>query len=346
METRELLDKLVCISHTPPHHSSYSGYSKLLKHLPVANLTGTHSWVPYSWRKAFAGLLNQSMGLYDSNSVQKELALSYRMLKQGNGLAHFLNGERDIRFSTSIKRIRNWNFVATFHKPPAVLRLNLPDVRYISELDGAIAVGVNQLDQLAEMTGSDRVKFIPHGVDTDFFRPVSTDWDQQSILFVGYHLRDFEMLGKVAEIIRKRFARFTLHMVVDNFTSSKLPFIQNAVVHADISDESLVSLYQRSATLLLPLQDVTACNSILEALACGLPVVTTKLPGHSGYLHDGCAFQTRQGDPTTMADAVIALMEDKKLNERMRLASRNQSMQFSWPVVAKQMMDYYLSNFN
>jgi glycosyltransferase involved in cell wall biosynthesis len=346
MEITQLLNKLVCISHTSPHHSSYSGYSKLLKYIPTSILTGTHSWVPYSLRKAFAGSQDQSMGLYDSNSVQKELALSYRMIKQGNGLAHFLNGERDIRFSTSVKRICNWNFVATFHKPPAVLKTNLPDIRYIKRLDGAIAVGVNQLEQLSEMIGSDKVVFIPHGVDTDFFRPGSSDWDQQSVLFVGYHLRDFEMLSKVAAIISKRFPHFKLHVVVDDFTSSRLPSIPNMIVHAEISDESLLDLYQRSAALLLPLQNVTACNSILEALACGLPVVTTALPGHSGYLHEACSFQTKQGDPLTMADAVIALMEDRELNHKMRLASREQSLKFSWPVVAKQMVNYYLTNFN
>src|SRR5690242_15217211 len=131
---------LTFIRHATRHHSNYSGYSKLLNFIPGHVVSDTNAWLPYGVRKFLAGRVDTRAGLYDSRSVQKELALGVQMMKQRGGVAHFLNGERDIRFTTFLKRSRAWRFTATFHKPPDVLRSALPDWQYISKLDAAVAV--------------------------------------------------------------------------------------------------------------------------------------------------------------------------------------------------------------
>ena len=55
------------------------------------------------------------------------------------------------------------------------------------------------------------------------------------------------------------------------------------VGHQNVSDEKLRDFYQKSYLLLMPMESCSANNSLVEALACGLPVVTTAIGGIEDY---------------------------------------------------------------
>jgi glycosyltransferase involved in cell wall biosynthesis len=300
-----------------------------------------HSWIPYFLRKKITQGLSTSSGVYDSSSLQKELEIMVEIIRNSAGLVHFLNGERDIRYSTYFKKLRKWKFVSTFHKPPSVLSKSITDLRYVKKLDGAIAVGVNQLEYLSQIFGIEQVTFIPHGVDTEFFTPDVTKREPRTAIFVGYHLRHFELLNEVILLIANKFPDFKLQVVVDKFTSKLIVESPNVAIYSGVSDIDLLDLYQRSQMLVIPLIDVTACNSILESLACGLPIVTTRLAGHEGYLNNECSRQTEFGNAVDMADAVIELLEDEELNKQMSIASRAHSLNFSWPEIGSRVMQLH-----
>jgi glycosyltransferase involved in cell wall biosynthesis len=52
-------------------------------------------------------------------------------------------------------------------------------------------------------------------------------------------------------------------------------------------------LYNDSRLLFLPLIDATANNSLLEASACGVPVITSDLPAVREYTDDSFAYYYR-----------------------------------------------------
>src|SRR5690606_19441014 len=117
---------------------------------------------------------------------------------KGQGsIVHFLNGERDIRYLGFFKRrFPNTKFCATFHKPPNILKQSIPNPAALQKLDGAIVVGENQVDFLKNWLQLEHVVYIPHGVDSKFFIPDPTIQKDNSLLFVGQHLRDFETFNE------------------------------------------------------------------------------------------------------------------------------------------------------
>lgn len=337
---------ILYIKHASSHHARHSGYAKLLDYIPGKYLPDSKPMLAYRVRKAIASLASVNAGIYNSDSVHKEGMLVKHLLLNQGGIAHFLNGERDIRYSTFLKKWRNWNFVATFHKPPSIINSTITNYKYLSRLDGAIAVGKNQIDFLKEKLKTEAVEYIPHGVDTSFFTPGDVGWKQNTCLFVGQHLRDFETLGKTIELIKRHIPNFKLQAVLRQDVKHLLPNSSNIEVFSGISDEQLRNLYRTSAALLLPLKDSTACNSILEALACGLPIVTNDVGGVKGYLDESCGFLVKERDAKAMADAAIYLMKEETFNHKIRQNCRLRSLEYSWETIANSIIEYYKVWFN
>jgi FkbM family methyltransferase len=69
----------------------------------------------------------------------------------------------------------------------------------------------------------------------------------------------------------------------------------------------------------------------LEAMACGIPLVTTDSGGVRDYaVHQKTALVVPVRDPDAIAKAVLLLAEDTNLRESLRIAGLEKSAQFSW----------------
>ena len=81
-------------------------------------------------------------------------------------------------------------------------------------------------------------------------------------------------------------------------------------------------------------------NAMLEAMACGLPIVTTRCEGVEELIADNGVVVEDQG-PEAIAAAIIKLAGDPHACEKMALAARKQAEKFSWTAVAQQYLDCY-----
>ncbi|MBI5232788.1 MAG: hypothetical protein HY880_00375, partial [Deltaproteobacteria bacterium] len=138
---------------------------------------------------------------YEMADMENELAVNDLSPFFRRHVCHFLYGENSMYHIKKSRSDRKKIFV-TFHQPPSLHREFVRTRGPLENIDGIIVVGTNQIPFFSEYADRSRIFFVPHGIDTDFFRPV--EWirrDLKTCLFVGTWQRDFETFNRVAEIL-------------------------------------------------------------------------------------------------------------------------------------------------
>src|SRR5690606_39275257 len=99
-------------------------------------------------------------------------------------------------------------------------------------------------------------------------------------------------------------------------------------------------MYQEATALFLPLKDVTACNSLLEAMACGTPIITTDLESNKGY--GLTSANSVLVSPSNYVDAVINLLQSSESSlQHLSANIRINALECRWEKIAEQVELFY-----
>lgn len=155
----------------------------------------------------------------------------------------------------------------------------------------------------------------------DFFRP----------MFADPKLKALEPLfgGKYAEFLKR---------TVPPRVAGRTVF-KGMVPHA-----GLIGLYQGADLLAFPsVWHEPFGIPLVEAMACGLPVVATRGGGVPEIVEDGkTGILVDRGDAAALAQGIIRLLGDDALRARMGQAGRRRAVErFSWETVAENLLACY-----
>jgi glycosyltransferase involved in cell wall biosynthesis len=223
---------------------------------------------------------------------------------------------------------------------------------------GAEVIAIsNQLKgELAEYYGRRRrVNVIHHGVDTVVFRPPTPEargdlrrkmglpLDRMIALFVG----DLRKGGAVAIDVLSRTSGVHLVMVS---RSDAAPYIAHArslavadrvVFHSPVQE---IQRYYAAADIFLFPSPYDAFGMVVsEAMACGLPVITSRQAGASELIrsgHNGFVVENA-GDADAFATHVKRLASNRELRAQTSRAARECAEQHTWDDVATRTMRVY-----
>ena len=117
----------------------------------------------------------------------------------------------------------------------------------------------------------------------------------------------------------------------------------DAVVFAgQIDNEHMPTLYHEADIALNPSLADNMPISILEALASGVPVVSTDVGGIPFLVEDGkTALLVPPRDPERMAEAVLRVLHDESLRERMVKTGLDHAHRFAWESVRSELFLAY-----
>lgn len=328
-----------------PHHAGNSGYDQLANYVH-----GVHyrKGLLYRVARKIPAKCVEKIGVFNSDWYQREslnieLELLARLSLPGKRLYHFLYGEDSMRLASRWRPRWNNKIIASFHQPPEVLSKMWGKKTFLRGVDGIVALCKEQAQFFHDFVSPDKVFLVPHGVKTTFWTPDGDRGKPADPVFVnvGWWLRDTEMLKatirRVAELDpRVRFKVVTFKQLFERYEG-----LPNTELLAGIPDEDLRGIYRGARAILIPLEHVTANNAVLEAMACGTPVISTDHGGLPEYVDDASGFKVKRGDVDACVRAVLELADDRAKSESMGRSARARSLDFDWAKVGEKMNYVY-----
>lgn len=125
-----------------------------------------------------------------------------------------------------------------------------------------------------------------------------------------------------------------------NFTRLivELGLSDHVIWHPYVPEQDLVPLYCAAQALVYPSSYEGFGLPVLEAMACGTPVITTRCASLPEVAGEAGLFVNPQ-DLNELGDAMIRLLEDKDLRIRLREKGIQQASTFSWSKTAQETLE-------
>jgi len=183
-----------------------------------------------------------------------------------------------------------------------------------------------------EKTGSE-AHLVLHGLNHEKFYPRRTQPGAHKKRIVAYgsqrEWKGTPDLLEAIELVKKQ--RNDTELIL--YGSGSITYTRPGVNYTflkGLTDDELAGLYSSA--------DVVACPSWyesfplppLEGMACGAPVITTSIGTEDYAINGETALVVPPRDPKKMAEAILELLKNEDLRERLKRAGPKKAKEFTW----------------
>ncbi|VVB53036.1 Glycosyltransferase Gtf1 [uncultured archaeon] len=227
-----------------------------------------------------------------------------------------------------------------------------PLIRRMWKHASAVVANSEGLKELALKTNpNQKIDVIPNGIDTAEFKPGKKKNDTFRIITVsrlierkGIH----HLIDAAPKVLKENpDTEFVIIGEGDLEQNLKeqvkmLGIEKNIKFMGYMPHEKLPEIYANSSVFVLPSQNEGMSNTIMEAMAAGLPVITTETGGSKELIKDGINGKIiKQNNSQEIADAIISYAQDKNKIMSHGHSSREKALNMSWENVAKNYAEKY-----
>jgi glycosyltransferase involved in cell wall biosynthesis len=265
---------------------------------------------------------------------------------------HGLEERRVYVMSREEKKGRAWNFSLKnrlwqrfYHQPRFRWSIRTADGAHASARDVWLTL------QLKYDLDADRVAYIPHGVESRFF--VAREYrsgEKVKLLYAGTWLdqRGIYYIRDALRNLAPRMPGLTMTFAgggvppeeIQQFFGTELA--SRILVRPVVAAENMPELYAEHDVFLFPSLMEGLPLVLLEAMAGGMPVITTDTCGMADVVeHDFNGLLVRPADAGAIEDAVMRLADSGELRQRLGENARATMKRYTWERAARQMEALY-----
>jgi len=177
----------------------------------------------------------------------------------------------------------------------------------------------------------DKILYIYNGVDCFIYQNIDYKKDNY-ILFVGSmsKIKNYKAVIEAYKMIRNQDIK--LKMVMPKIDNLKYDFqmeVKNIELIDFMNQKELFYLYKRAKLFIYPSLYDSFGLPVLEAMACGTPVVTSNVSSLPEVGGDAVVY-CNPNDINDIKDKIEMVLDDEKLQEELRQKGLQRAKEFSW----------------
>lgn len=208
--------------------------------------------------------------------------------------------------------------------------------RYLPYVTGVVAVSTKNLEESREMgllKHCPKTIVLPNAVNPKEFYPISKKKAREALglsqndriaIFVGAFCHRKGVLRVVKAIEKIENVKLVLIGSGEEIPESDRIIFSGKVPHSEI-----VTYLNAADVFVLPTLSEGCCNAVVEALACGLPIVSSDLPFNYDILNNSNSIMVNPERVDLIAQALFTLFEDDEKRQLLALGARNTGMMLS-----------------
>jgi glycosyltransferase involved in cell wall biosynthesis len=341
--------RITCLVKRWQHHTSSGGYDHLASALG-ATIVKRHQLsrdMSRVSRKIWNILSNNTdyMEYYQFEDWFAEQQLLLRCLVAPPDLVHVLYADEQLDLLLRWRRLLRCPLVATFHRPARQFakRFERFQTKEMKGIDAAIVLARSEISAFQGWLGADRVVCVPHGVDTKRFVPSDDppSHNDLKLLIVGHHMRDWNVIHRVIDEVHLCNLAVQFDVVTPSEFFPYFTGCSNVSLRSDIGEAELIELYRGADALFLPVTGATANNAVLEALACGLPVITNDVGGMPDYVTGEAGWLCPNGSVEFMLALIKQLCANRDIARSRRAGARARACELDWQRITERLSVVY-----
>jgi glycosyltransferase involved in cell wall biosynthesis len=199
----------------------------------------------------------------------------------------------------------------------------------------------------------EKLVYIPNGVDTDKFSPGKSEIKEnfktdKIVLYFGrlHFQKNVDLLINSFKIVKEKIENVKLIIIGTGTDFDKLKKISSndndIIMTGFIPDEKLID-YMRAADLVVfPSRGENASFTIMEAMACQLPVISSDTGNAKEILEDGRGLIFENYTEEDLASNITKVLNDEDMAKKMGKRSRDYIVKnHSWTNISKRTENLY-----
>lgn len=200
--------------------------------------------------------------------------------------------------------------------------------------------------------GENSIRIIPDGIDISFIDKTPLREENIDLIFAGRLIKDknVDVLIEAVSLLKNNFGNLKCVIIgagpeKNNLAklADKLGLNNNVIFKGFLSYQEVISYMKSAGVFVFPSTREGFGIVVIEAMACGLPVITIQHPMNASceLIKDGENGFLSNLNSQDLAGKISLLLFNNKLRNTLSFAARNSISEYDWNAIAGQNKEFY-----